>query len=218
LDFSATLYPLIVILYQQNKLEDLLETLVSVEVRVYKFKGTNPRADIPALCNDISENEWTIKRINDWLILFRDKFMNNGNFEYYLDDAIYGNNAIKYILLKYKNNKVSFEEYQNLQIEHIFPEGGENSVSFDVEEFGFENIDDYSYTKNTLGNLILLEKKLNASQEVSDLTPKEKVNGYLKSNIEETKQMAGTIDKDGFEKKKIESRTKDIIDFCLKQF
>ncbi len=218
LDFSATLYPLIVILYQQNKLEDLLETLVSVEVRVYKFKGTNPRADIPTLCNNISESEWTIKKINDWLILFRDKFMNNGNFEYYLDNAIYGNNAIKYILLKYKNNKVSFEEYQNLQIEHIFPDGGENSVSFDVEEFGFKNIDDYNYTKNTLGNLILLEKKLNASQEVSDLTPKEKVNGYLKSNIEETKQMAGIIDKDGFEKKKIENRTKDIVDFCLKQF
>jgi len=218
LDFSATLYPLIVILYQQNKLEDLLETLVSVEVRVYKFKGTNPRADIPTLCNYISKNEWTIKEINDWLIFFRDKFMNNGNFEYYLDDAIYGNNAIKYILLKYKKNKVTFDEYQNLQIEHIFPEGGENSVSFAVEEFGFENIDDYNYTKNTIGNLILLEKKLNASQEVSDLTPKEKVNGYLKSNIEETKHMAGIIDKDGFEKKKIESRTKDIIDFCLKQF
>ena len=66
--------------------------------------------------------------------------------------------------------------------------------------------------------MILLEKKLNASQEVSDLTPKEKVNGYLKSNIEETKQMAGIIDKDGFEKKKIENRTKDIVDFCLKQF
>jgi uncharacterized protein with ParB-like and HNH nuclease domain len=218
LDFSATLYPLIVILYQQNKLEDLLEILVSVEVRVYKFKGTNPRADIPDLCNDISENEWTIEKIKAWLVWFRDKFMNDGNFEYYLDDSIYGNNAIKYILLKYKNNKVSFEEYQNLQIEHIFPEGGKNGVSFTVEEFEFKNIDDYNYTKNTIGNLILLEQGLNAGKEVSNLTPKEKVNGYLKSNIEETKQMAGTIDKDGFDKNKIESRTKDIIDFCLKQF
>jgi uncharacterized protein with ParB-like and HNH nuclease domain len=218
LDFSATLYPLIVILFQQNKLENLLETLVSVEVRVYKFKATNPRADIPDLCNSISEDDWSIQEINDWLIWFRDKFMNDGNFAYYLDDAIYGNNAIKYILLKYKNNRVPFDEYQNLQIEHIFPEGGESGVSFAVGEFGFEDTADYDYTKNTIGNLMLLEKILNASKEVSNLTPKEKVNGYLKSKIDETKQMAGAIDKDGFDKNKIESRTKDIIDFCLKQF
>jgi len=218
LDFSATLYPLIVILFQQNKLENLLETLVSVEVRVYKFKGTNPRADIPDLCNTISVDDRSVQEINEWLIRFRDKFMNDGNFEYYLDDAIYGNNAIKYILLKYKNNKVSFEEYQNLQIEHIFPKDGENGVSFDVQEFEFENMDDYNYTKNTIGNLILLEQGLNAGKEVSNLTPREKINGYLKSNIEETKKVAGRIDKDGFDKNKIEIRTKDIIDFCLKQF
>jgi hypothetical protein len=224
LDFSATLYPLIVILFQQNKLDDLLERLISIEVRVYKLKGTNPRADIPTLCNRLSTENMTISDIKDWLVWFRDKFMNDGNFKYDLDRDIYGNKAIKYILFKYNNsfnsqkiiNMVSI--YNSLQIEHIFPHGGEQDVKFDVTSFGFEDMSNYDYIKDELGNLLLLEKSLNAGKDVSDLIPSQKVHGYLKSDIWETLQMAGDIDKNGFDKNKIEERTKKIIDFCLKEF
>lgn len=224
LDFSATMYPLIVILFQQNKLDKLLEVLISVEVRVYKFKGTNPRADIPALCNNISTEDWELEKIENWLIEFREKFMNNGNFRYSLDDNIYGNNAVKYILLKYNNSLndnntiTSFETYQNLQVEHIFPQGGEDGVQFNIKAFNFDDEDDYYYTIDKLGNLLLLEKELNSSKDVSDLTPKEKVSGYLKSNVYDTSTMAGELDKNSFDKIKLEERNQLIIDFCIQTF
>lgn len=223
LEFSATLYPFIIILYSQNKLNNLFEILISVEIRVFKIKGTNPRADIPELCNLISKEDWSTDKINNWLVWFRDKFMNDGYFKYYLDGKIYGNNAVKYILLKYNNyvsnqNLISFDEYQNLQIEHIFPQGGENGVTFEVKEFEFKDKQDYNDTKDKLGNLILLEKELNQGKEVSDLTPKEKINGYLKSKIKGTNQIAGDMDKNGFNKKNLEYRNEQIINFCLIKF
>jgi len=224
LDFSATLYPLIVILFQQNKLDNLLERLISVEVRVYKLKGTNPRVDIPTLCNRLSTENMPIEDIDEWLIWFRDKFMNDGSFKYDLDRDIYGNKAVKYILLKHNNSfnsqniLTSLNIYNSLQIEHIFPHGGEYYVGFDITSFKFEDMDDYEHTKDKLGNLLLLEQSLNAGKDVSDLIPSQKVHGYLKSDIWETLQMAGDIDKNGFDKDKIEDRTKKIIDFCLKEF
>lgn len=224
LEFSATMYPLVVTLYQQKKLDELLEILISVEVRVYKFKGTNPRADIPYLCNGISEEEWTISEIEEWLIWFREKFMNVGNFKYSLNENIYGNNAVKYLLLKYNNSLdsskliSSTKEYQNLQVEHIFPQGGENGVQFDIKSFNFKDEPEYDYTIDKIGNLMLLEKELNSGSDVSDLTPKEKVHGYLKSHVTDTNQMAGNIDKNGFDNQKLESRTEEIINYCISNF
>ncbi|MCG3696645.1 DUF262 domain-containing protein [Aliarcobacter butzleri] len=223
LEFSATLYPLIVILFQQNKLDKLLDILISVELRVYKFKGTNPRADIPYLCNEIVCEDWTIEEIEEWLEWFRGKFLNDGSFKYSLNENIYGNNAIKYILLKYNNylnnsNIISFKEFNDLQVEHIFPQGSDKGVTFDITSYGFIDNEDYEYTKDTIGNLTLLEKNLNAGKDVSDLTPDEKVAGYLKSKVIETNLLAGKIDKDGFDKSNIENRTNEIIDFCLENF
>ncbi len=224
LEFSATMYPLVVTLYQQKKLDELLEVLISVEVRVYKFKGTNPRADIPYLCNAISEEEWSVSEIEEWLIWFREKFMNEGNFKYSLNENIYGNNAVKYLLLKYNNslnssNLISaVKEYQNLQVEHIFPQGGENGVQFDIKSFNFEDKSEYEYTIDKIGNLMLLEKELNSGADISDLTPKEKVHGYLKSHVTDTNLMAGQIDQNGFDSHKLENRTVQIIKYCIENF
>lgn len=223
LEFSATLYPLVVLLYQQNKLDELLETLISVELRVYKFKGTNPRADIPLICSDIAVNHKETQEIDEILKSFMTKFMNDGNFKYGLDDNIYGNNAVKYLLFKYNQSlypgfMITFEEYDALQVEHIFPSGGDRGVSFDVLAYGFENSEDYSFKIGTLGNLALLEKTLNAGKEVSNLTPKEKTNGYLKSNIPETSSLASILDKNEFTKEALQKRGKKIIEFCVKEF
>ncbi|WP_375723621.1 DUF262 domain-containing HNH endonuclease family protein [Arcobacter sp. KX21116] len=223
LEFSATLYPLIVILFQQNKLDELLDILISVELRVYKFKGTNPRADIPYLCNEIVKEDWTIEEIKEQLEWFRGKFLNDGSFKYSLSENIYGNNAIKYILLKHNNSLNSkkitlFKDFNNLQVEHIFPQGSDSGVTFDVTSFGFDDSEDYEYTKDTIGNLTLLEKNLNSGKEVSDLTPDEKVSGYLKSKVTETNLLASEIDKNSFQKVNVESRSKKIIEFCLKNF
>ncbi|MPL89721.1 hypothetical protein SDC9_35763 [bioreactor metagenome] len=211
LEFSATMYPLIVILYSQNKLDSLIDILISIEIRVFKIKGTNPRADIPTLCNELSTQELDIDYIKNWLVNFRDKFMNNGNFEYSLKNPIYGSNAVKYILLKYINQSIKFIEYENLQIEHIFAK----ETNFEVTDFNFDDIEDYKQVINKIGNLLLLEEGLNKGKDVSNLVPKQKIYGYLKSNISNTREFAGYIEKNGFDKNKLEDRNQKIISFCL---
>lgn len=79
LEFTATLYPLIVRLYMQKKLDNLLPVLESVEVRVYKLRGTNPIADMYWLSSHIAENQLTDDAIKDHLIDFSEKFVNNSS-------------------------------------------------------------------------------------------------------------------------------------------
>jgi hypothetical protein len=210
LEFTATLFPLIVRLYMQKKLDDLLPILESIEVRVYKLRGTNPIADMYWLSSHIAETQLTIDEIKSELIDFSEKFVNNHVLRNYLDNAIYGNGAVKYILSEYTNDNHPISVYKDLQIEHIFSK----DPNYDVTAYGFA--EDYEYEKNRIGNLGLLEQPLNDG--LGNLPPINKVSGYLQSVISDTRNLAGEIQKGGFAKSNVDVRRKVIIDFCIKRF
>ena len=210
LEFTATLYPLIVRLYMQNKLDDLLPILETTEVRVYKLRGTNPIADIYWLSSYISENDLTIDEIKTALINFNEKFVNNHVFKTYLDSAIAGNGAVKYILSEFNKDNIDIASYKNLQVEHIFSK----NPNYEVSTYGFN--EDYNYEKNRLGNLGLLEYWLN--EGLGNLPPINKVEGYLKSSIEDTRNLAGEIQKGKFAKLNVDDRRSIIVDFCIDRF
>jgi uncharacterized protein with ParB-like and HNH nuclease domain len=210
LEFSATLYPLIVRLYMQNKLDDLLPILEAIEVRVYKLRGTNPIADMFWLSSYVSENDLSIDEIKTHLTNFSEKFVNNHVFGTYLDSAIYGNGAVKYILSEFSKDNPDIATYKDLQVEHIFSK----DPNYDVSSYGFT--DDYDYEKNRFGNLGLLEKSLNAG--LGNLPPINKVSGYLNSVITDTRDLAGEIQKGKFVKQNVDDRRKIIVDFCIDRF
>jgi uncharacterized protein with ParB-like and HNH nuclease domain len=210
LEFSATLYPLLVRLYMQNKLDKLLPALESIEVRVYKLGGTNPIADMYWLSSFASENDLSIDEIKTHLVNFSEKFVNNHVFGTYLDGAIYSNGAVEYILSEYSDDDLDIATYKDLQVEHVFSK----KPDYDFSEYGFD--DDYDYEKNRLGNLSLLEKNLNGS--IGNSSPINKVDGYLESIITDTRNLAGEIQKGNFNKTNIDDRRKAIIDFCLSRF
>lgn len=210
LEFTATLYPLIVRLYMQNKLDTLLPTLESVEVRVYKLRGTNPIADMFALSSLIVEKNLTVDEIKTHIVNFNEKFVNNHVFGTYLDGELYQNGAVKYILSEYSKNKIDIETYKNLQVEHVFSK----DPNYDVTSYDFS--EDYDYEKNRIGNLGLLEYSLNGG--LGNLPPINKVTGYLQSNVSDTRNLAGEIQKGKFAKKNVDDRRKFIIDFCLERF
>lgn len=213
LEFTATLYPLIVRLYMQNKLDDLLPMLEAIEVRVYKLRGTNPIADMYWLSSHISEHDLTIDEIKSFLIDFNEKFVNNHIFATYLDSAIAGNSAVKYILSEFNKNNIDIETYKNLQVEHIFSK----NPNYKVSSYGFSE-EGYDYEINRLGNLVLLEYSLNKG--LGNLSPINKVDGYLKSSINDTRNLAGEIQKlkENFAKQNVDDRRKLIIDFCIDRF
>lgn len=210
LEFTATLYPLLVRLYMQGKLYDLLPILEAIEVRVYKLRGTNPIADMYWLSSQITENDLTVDEIRNHLINFSEKFVNNHVLGTYLDGAIYGNGAVKYILSEYSNDNHNIVTYKDLQVEHVFSK----EPNYDATSYGFA--DDYDYEKNRLGNLGLLEKSLNIG--LGNLPPINKVGGYLNSTNTEIRNLAGEIQKGHFNKTNVDNRRKIIVDFCITRF
>ncbi|MEJ5048984.1 DUF262 domain-containing protein [Chryseobacterium culicis] len=210
LEFTATLYPLLVRLYMQGKLNELLPNLETIEVRVYKLRGTNPIADMYWLSSHISEQNLTVEEIREYLIGFSEKFVNNHVFRTYLDGAIYANGAVKYILSEYCNDNHDIETYKDYQVEHIFSK----DPNYDATSYGFAG--DYDYEKNRLGNLSLLERGLNIG--LGNLPPINKVDGYLKSTNTEITNLAGQIQKGNFDKTNVDNRRKEIIDFCILRF
>lgn len=210
LEFTATLYPLLIRLYIQKKLDDLLQILEAIEVRVYKLRGTNPIADVYWLSSYISEKEPSVDEIKTHLINFSEKFVNNHVLGTYLDGALYGNGAIKYILSEYSKESFDIDTYKNFQIEHIFSK----EPNFDPSSYGFA--DDYDYEKNRIGNLGILEQGLNSG--LGNLPPINKVSGYLNSIVTETRNLAGEIQKGNYSKDNVDIRRKSIIDFCIGRF
>lgn len=210
LEFTATLYPLLVRLYMQSKLDELLPILETIEVRVYKLRGTNPIADMYWLSSYISEHDLTVEEIKEHLVGFCEKFVNNHVFATYLDGAIYDNGAVKYILSEFGNQNFDIETYKDFQKEHIFSK----DPNFEPKSYGFA--DDYDYEKNRIGNISLLEKAINPG--LGNLPPINKVGGYLKSKNIEIQNLAGQIHRGKFDKSNVDNRRKDIVDFCIKRF
>ena len=194
----------------QEKLTAILSYLETVEVRVYKTRGTNPIADAYWLASQLSENDYSVEEVHRYLKNIVEKFMSDHVFRNYLDADIYGNGAVKYILAEYEGGAISIEKYSTLQIEHIFS----SEPEFEVDTYGFE--EDYDYEKNRFGNLMLLEEKINKS--IGNYAPLNKVNGYLQSEIESTRNMAGIIQKGNFLKENVDLRRNKLIEYCLTRF
>ena len=194
----------------ERKLDELLDILEAIEVRVYKLRGTNPIADIYWLSSEVAEWDLPAEEVKRRLIDFNEKFMNNYNFKNYLTANIYTNGSVKYILSEYSNDNLPIDYYNNLQVEHIFSK----EPNFDPISYGFS--DDYGYEKNRIGNLTLLEQELNSG--LSNVAPINKVDVYLRSRISATNLLAGAIQQGNYSKIHVDDRREKIIEFCLERF
>ncbi len=212
LEFTATLYPVLVRLHMQNKLDDLLALMEHLEVRVYKLKGTNPIADMYSLSSKLNDDNLSIDEIRQTLINFGERFMGEHTFKTYLSEDVYGNGAVKYILNEFNNEDLSYDKYSSLQVEHIFS----REPNFDVSAYGFDET--YDYEKNRIGNLSLIEENLNKSSSVRNNPPINKVDGYLKSDLKMMRNLAGQINIGDFDKEQVDLRSKKLIEFCTNRF
>jgi uncharacterized protein with ParB-like and HNH nuclease domain len=210
LGYTATLYPLIIRLYSQKKLDELLAVLELTEVRVFKLTGTNAIKDIYLLSSEVAFSNLDIEEIKQRLIEFNQKFMPDFNFKNFLGTDIATNRAVKYIVSEYNNDQLSINQYNNLQVEHIFSVDPE----FEPSSYGF--VEGYDYEKDRIGNLGLLEENINKG--IGNKPPIHKVNGYLKSIVENTRNLAGEIQKGNYSKTNVDERRERIIEFCIDRF
>jgi len=232
LNLSATLYPLIVKLQEKNLLEKELEgenykgvtffDLVEIiDVRVYKTRGTDPKADIVKFVSTIN----TKKNIDiqNWLLWFNTRWMSKEQFNSSLSVNFYPNAALPYIFVNYceklNNRDYNLSELKEivntqLTIEHILAQ----TPDFNPEALGFQDMEDFCSYEGRLGNLSLLEKSLNSA--IQKKVPLLKVElGYDKSRFSMTKKLASQIiHENSFTKRQLDLRTDDIKTYCVRRW
>lgn len=231
LGLSATLYPLITKLEIHRLLEKKLpakqyshytffDLIELIDVRVYKTKGTDPRAEISRFACQLKS--CTPRDVQGWLIWYNQTKMSKEDFQYYLRTDVYGNRALPHIFIAYSESKedrsYSLDELISLSkkrptIEHIVSQ----VPKFSPPSFGFKNLEEFMEYEHTLGNLTVLEEKLNKA--IQNKNPSEKVQSYDRSFFKITKVLSSSIAKQKqFTKADIEQRTEALSNYCANRW
>ncbi len=232
LGVSATIYPLLVKMesmgildkyipsddYDKIKYMDLIEL---IDVRIYKTRGTDPRAEISRFVFSLNEHKTELD-IMEWLLWYNRRWMKKEEFQACLNDEITENRALPLIFIEYcehlQKKKFNIKELKDIvrkqpQIEHILAQ----APKFSYKSYGFKNQEDFIENEHTLGNLTLLEKSLNAAAR--NKNPSEKVPYYDKSGFKMTKKLAAKITKiTKLRKPEIQERTKELVTFCMERW
>lgn len=236
LGLSATLYPLITVLNSQGRLSknlqaenvetfNFLDLIEIIDVRVYKVRGTDPKADISRFVYDVNNRKKSDWAVEEWLHWFNSRWMNENEFRNNLLGSIYKRSraVLPHILLDYSehlsNSELDLETLKDyvkikaLSIEHILSQ----KPKFTLKTHGFKSNDEYLDYEHTLGNLTLLEKSLNSS--VNNKNVYDKVAFYDRSKFKMTKAMATEITHSGqFKKSDIEERSERIAEYLEKKW
>jgi len=221
LGLNTRVYPLIISLQVEGILDQrMLDVIESLDLRVYKVRGTDPRAGLYS--DTISE----IKRKPDPALIrsniknFTNDFMSDTEFRNYLNGNMYGNEATKYILWEYeKSQEPSFDDcnydtYKILQKEHIYAPGLWNTLN--LKALGFKDSMEYLQDANRFGNLCLLEEGIN--KRIWNKIPKIKSTDYQQSGVPGTKKLGYHISNQDFTKSDIDHRTEQIMNFCMSRW
>jgi len=192
---------------------DLVEL---IEVRVYKTRGTDPKADISRLVFGIDNKK--ANDIENWLVWFNNRWMPKEEFHSNLSRGIFGNRALNHIFITYCEH-INCKEFDIIEIkellsktpniEHILAQ----TPNFDPCALGFDNKEDFIDYEHNIGNLTVLEKGLNSS--VQNKNAIDKVDGYARSLFSITKKLGSSIDtRKGFTKTDLMDRTKVLAEYC----
>lgn len=215
LEFTATMFPLLVRLFEQEKLEPLFKILETVEVRIYKLKNTNPRSNIYRMASDVNQFKFSTDEIKVFLTGFSEGFLNDYLLEEYLSYGVANKQAlVKYILFEYNktrnNQDLTIEKYDDLQIEHIFSRGLETGIKL----YGFGRKETYDVEISLLGNLTILESKVNIAAR--NAHPRDKEEHYNRSAVKINHSLAGAMS--DFDREKMKERNANLIEFVKTRF
>jgi hypothetical protein len=232
LQLSATLYPLTVKLETLGKLDEnysinsqksisVVDMLELIDVRVYKTRGTDPKAQIARFTYEI-KNSTTVEKIINWLMWFNGYWMPKEQFMSALNSNIYGNRALNHIYISYceyvSNSKFSIVDLKSISssnpnIEHILAQ----TPDFNSTALGFSDDEDYINYEHRLGNLTLLEKSYNAS--IQNKIAIDKVETYDRSYFIMTNKVGTEISAKGhFKKGDVTDRTKVLAKYISEKW
>lgn len=231
LGVSATLYPLMIRLETRHLLEkplkrDKSRTFVDlIEVtnfRVYKVRGTNPRADMMRLAKEARRK--SPAEMEENLVWFTQRFMGDDDFERNLKSSVHST-PTAHLMIEYAEklnerpytvDEIRERKATQPTVEHIFPQ----QERFDFPNLGFNDVDEYKHLVQFIGNLTILEKTLNS--QCQNRTPDQKVSGgyYERSLFEDARRISAQVKNRGtaFTCEDIQKRTKLLTEFCVQRW
>lgn len=231
LGLSAVYYPVIAQLEHKGVLESLLpsknisviEMIEIIDVRVFKVRDYAGKKHVAEFAYGLNHENWTLHELEDHLSWFNSFEISDDRFKDYLSSYnYYKQSGLLRLLFIDLCERLSQKEYtladlQNIlndvpTIEHILSQ----TPKFKPKSVGFKNEEDFEEYKNLIGNLTLLERKINSSIKNSDLS--DKVNGYSQSQFKVTQKLATSLSQSkSFKKKDLEDRSKLLVeDFAIR--
>lgn len=231
LGLSVVYYPVITQMEKMGILDKqlhskpitVIEMIEIIDVRVLKIREYAGRKHIADFAYNLNNSKVTFKDIESHLLWFNNFEISDDRFKDFLTDNDYFKQTglLRLLFIDYcerlKNKKYTLVELEATMkseptIEHILSQ----TPKFKPKSFGFRNEEDFEDNKNIIGNLTILEKKINSSIKNDDLV--NKITGYDKSKFIVTKRLATKLSKDKvFKKDNLKERTKSIVeDFAMR--
>lgn len=237
-DMAATLYPLLVRLHNEQKLDvrvpehldyTLLQLVELADLRVFKLQGTNPQADMAALMRDFGR--LSPLQIAERLIYFCQRFMPSARFEAKLaNEEMFRNPGLPRILLEAEGAAraasgqprleiadLALVNTEGLTIEHILPQ----EASFGVRLYGFHSTESYLEHIHLLGNLAPLEKRINSACSNSSVEKKmtePKLYRSSQFNLIKTLAAGGANKSPAYSKDALIERSEELARFAVKRW
>ena len=203
---SAVYYPAITQLEKQNFLGQILpkknisvlKMVEIIDVRVFKVREYAGKKHAAEFSYALNEKEWTIQELEGHLSWFNSYEISNDRFRDYMTHYDYHKQTglLRTLFIDYceriTGKSYDINELKRIMaadptIEHILSQ----TPKFKPSSYDFKDTEDFENHKNLLGNLTLLEKKINSSIKNYDLV--EKVPAYGKSEFKITSTIGTSI-------------------------
>jgi hypothetical protein len=219
LGLDAVLYPLLIGLEARGFLDDAtLYELERLDVRLYKVAERSNRAGLYS--GTIS---WVITAVADAVRNAIREYANyhvpDTAFRAALEALRYKKQVsiTKYVLWEFeKASKPTFDDgntarFADAQLDHIWPQSP--TISFPAH--GFDGPDKYAEAIDRLGNLALLESKLNAAAGNKQPAQKAKAVYQIATAFPRTENLGYRIGADEWTRTDIERSSKDLVEFAV---
>jgi hypothetical protein len=211
---SAAVYPLLVGLNVRDKLDErMLSALSILDLRVYKVRGTDPRAWLYREAVSKARSGVPNEDIYRVVVGFTRWFASDSELDGFLRQPAYRQAYVRFVLWEMANESSLCGSapdpllFESCQVDHVLPQ----DPMIDVATCGFASEEDYLSQINRLGNLCLLEAPLNAG--AGNVSLAVKADYYGRSSLEHTRLLGHRLGETGFRRGDIEARTERIIDF-----
>lgn len=235
LGFNTNLYPLLIVLNNKSFLDtklpafpdiSIIRLLCIIDIRAYKIRGTNPRAEISEFTYSIQNSTASLDSIQTFLHSYLNKWMNDTDFKSNISGNVYEQfrEILPFTLLEYSESlggtltfdsllDVIKDKSKTLTIEHILSQ----HPTFNHINYGFKSLEEYSLKQHTYGNLTLIEKGLNSSAQ--NKNPFEKISVYSNSGFKITTRVGNLISSNSrFTEQNISLREQEITAFVFDKY